>query len=479
MDSEWGEPLSFEFVERKFTDSPPEPIVIHDEEVEPESFSIDETVPQAWQTELPAFTYGFNSRFAEQQVISACKQFDVQPMSVASDGNCLFSSVANQLMDTEVFTGEDLRKQVVWFMACFPEAVFNQLTLLSIVADCNNLNWSVKDYLTNMLSSKVWGGEAELRALSLMLECRITVLNFSENADTLQIQKYRHNKKVCDSHLVLLYNGSNHYSGGMTSLLEGLNVQTKNHRVNSNKRKAQEVKASEGVRQQYEKVMKFREGQDKLRVLQEKEKETVPKEDGSKVELKVKCLIEVTKDVKRELKKVKKLLCEKVENPEAPSSTLPEVRREVVDSKQCPVCGKTFVTVLGCRNHHAHMHLGISLGFDCTECGRKLSSQQGLTRHLKLHKVQEVECFCGKKCSSEEALKQHKAKSHKEGMRGTDEERRCPHCKKIPSSFLKQALEHRKKCNLARSYHCTVEGCNKVYNHKKDMLRHVKKKHGE
>ncbi len=192
----------------------------------------------------------------------------------------------------------------------------------------------------------------------------------------------------------------------------------------------------------------------------------------------VKKLADQTGKMKKEIRHVKHLV-EKLEKVKAKSVVQVEsgISRVEISSRRCPVCNKEFVSIPSCRNYHEHLHLGKSNGFDCEVCGRKLSTRQNLFRYVRMHEKTVQSCEkCGKEFGSLQALKNHQV-NHRSRDDGDEEKLRCPYCKKIPARTLKKVQEHVEKCGRVDRFHCTISGCTSIYNHKRDLIKDMNKKH--
>jgi hypothetical protein len=126
------------------------------------------------------------------------------------------------------FTADDLRNQVVYFMAVNHEAMFlSQAEQLRATyggrreqrkgekqeeqkddEDETPGPFSYKEYLTFMLQDKSWGDQTVLMAIAMMWDIKLTVLN-SHGYYTLT---FRHHKTLDGSDMVLVYNGVNHFN---------------------------------------------------------------------------------------------------------------------------------------------------------------------------------------------------------------------------------------------------------------------------
>jgi hypothetical protein len=118
-----------------------------------------------------------------------------------------------------------LRRQVVWFMAQFPDVCFNDATLeqirgsYGVQAPAVGVEqsegeqtigpFSVVTYLRYMLQNRSWIDQVMVRALSIMWGLRVTILDCS----TLNEFRFRHDLPLGLVDMVLCWNGRNHFFG--------------------------------------------------------------------------------------------------------------------------------------------------------------------------------------------------------------------------------------------------------------------------
>ncbi|XP_061707351.1 deubiquitinase OTUD6B [Cydia pomonella] len=114
-----------------------------------------------------------------QSIINKLKERKLSIFSIPSDGDCLYQAVAHQLLATRSKTVlvEDLRKQVATFMRQ------NKEDFLPFMSNPNTFEMLTEsefnDYCDEIVNTKVWGGQLEIRALSNSLKCPINVIQAS------------------------------------------------------------------------------------------------------------------------------------------------------------------------------------------------------------------------------------------------------------------------------------------------------------
>jgi hypothetical protein len=69
--------------------------------------------------------------------------------------------------------------------------------------------FSVKTYITHMLQEGSWGDQICLSALSMMLQCRLSLIN----AEGMYVLDFRHKGSLAQADMVLVYNGETHFMG--------------------------------------------------------------------------------------------------------------------------------------------------------------------------------------------------------------------------------------------------------------------------
>lgn len=111
-----------------------------------------------------------------QAIIARLKDKQLKLYSIPSDGDCLYKAVAHQLEITrdKIFQVEELRKKVAIYIR---ENKNDFLPFMSNPDTYEMLNDNeFEDYCEKISTTKAWGGQLEIRALSNCLQCPITVI---------------------------------------------------------------------------------------------------------------------------------------------------------------------------------------------------------------------------------------------------------------------------------------------------------------
>ena len=148
-------------------------------------------------------------------------------------GNCLWTSVLRGTEVKKEFTSMHLRRLVVKMIGSFPQFFFNYLkfSLASVFGqdrpsaeEVDELErtgkikpqqahdyrlpgpFSFAEYVEYLLTDATWGDDHVLTLLSCMWQLKITILN----ADTLGETRIRHNDRLTDAELVVVFIGGDH-----------------------------------------------------------------------------------------------------------------------------------------------------------------------------------------------------------------------------------------------------------------------------
>ncbi|CAH0725956.1 unnamed protein product, partial [Brenthis ino] len=111
-----------------------------------------------------------------QAILSRLKERNLKMYSVPSDGDCLYKAVVHQLERkyNKVIYVNDLRKMIALhilenkddFMPFLSNSHTNEMLTDN----------EFKEYCNQISNTKVWGGQLEIRAISNVLKCPITVI---------------------------------------------------------------------------------------------------------------------------------------------------------------------------------------------------------------------------------------------------------------------------------------------------------------
>nr|CAI5826677.1 unnamed protein product [Callosobruchus analis] len=154
-------------------------------------------------------------RMAETNAIKqALKSLNLKLHNIPADGNCLYLAVNHQLQITGRSTQSvnDLRKSTAEYLMKnkddFMPFMCNELDESEIVSE-----EQFESYCKDVATTKLWGGQLELRALSNILMCPIKVIQAS-GPPTLQGESFKGPELVLTYHRHL-YRLGEHYNSTM------------------------------------------------------------------------------------------------------------------------------------------------------------------------------------------------------------------------------------------------------------------------
>ena len=152
------------------------------------------------------------------------------------DGQCMFSSIRRGMAAPEEYRSNHLRYQIVYFITQNHGFCFTVLKTL-ILAEYGHIRLSQEDfvrkmmddtiteeeeerqkkpgpfsfvtYLQALLESTFWGDHGVICMVSMMWQVPITLLT----AETLKLDKVRHDRPLEKTDLLLIRAGHNHYLG--------------------------------------------------------------------------------------------------------------------------------------------------------------------------------------------------------------------------------------------------------------------------
>ena len=140
------------------------------------------------------------------------------------NGQCFWASIRRGLNCKEEYRSNHLRYQTMEFVArnhgfCFTvlkSIIAQEYGNEEVVADPDEPGpFSFVEYLLYMLEPTSWGDHGMILMVSMMWQLPITVLN----AEGLEQLKFRHNRDLMDTELVLVYAGRAHYLGTCKSFV--------------------------------------------------------------------------------------------------------------------------------------------------------------------------------------------------------------------------------------------------------------------
>lgn len=120
-----------------------------------------------------------------QAVLEKLQKSKLRIFPIPSDGDCLYKAVAHQLESTrqKSLSVDELRKNVAEYIREHKD-VF--LPFMSNPETCDMLTEAeFEDYCNKITSTKVWGGQLEIKALSNSLKCPINVVQ-ATGPDSIQ-----------------------------------------------------------------------------------------------------------------------------------------------------------------------------------------------------------------------------------------------------------------------------------------------------
>ncbi|KAG2994396.1 hypothetical protein PC128_g4697 [Phytophthora cactorum] len=158
---------------------------------------------------------------------------------------------------------------------------------------------------------------------------------------------------------------------------------------------------------------------------------------------------------------------------------------------ECSECLKGFKKKSELQAH-SYVHTGV-LPFECEDCGERFLKRFWLTRHQRKHEAnkeadtQVYVCDCGEICFDEDELNTHKQTEHgnEEGKDAVDGAKETPAhmCLVCDQTFArKQYLRahlrtHFESLDDRKQYTCPMDGCNKSYTRKSNLMTHYNAVH--
>ena len=168
------------------------------------------------------------------------------------------------------------------------------------------------------------------------------------------------------------------------------------------------------------------------------------------------------------------------------SIVYPEVQE---GDTECPVC-KSKCKDTKSLKRHMKIHTGEGK-HHCSVCRRHFSTARALREHLPSHDEDSTgKLLCPHQCtnrfgapvtfSNKRNLQVHLDQYHPSGPE-VSAKFSCPYC---GHGFKnkKSMMSHRTNCKSkpsAEKFVCVVEGCDKIYSRRRDMMHHVRQKHPE
>ena len=147
---------------------------------------------------------------------------------------------------------------------------------------------------------------------------------------------------------------------------------------------------------------------------------------------------------------------------------------------QCNLCDSKFNCAVN-FNKHKHYHNGTDDLLTCAECGKKLSCEFALERHLRavhyLHLFESFQCnFCEKSFSLKQTLIKHVRNVH--GSSGKKRTQACKFCKK--QYAISGIYKHQESCRKSDTFaELKCPKCNMKFCRKEVLKKHIARKHSE
>eukprot|EP00644_Phytophthora_capsici_P013046 jgi/Phyca11/540795/estExt2_Genewise1Plus.C_PHYCAscaffold_50598 len=167
-------------------------------------------------------------------------------------------------------------------------------------------------------------------------------------------------------------------------------------------------------------------------------------------------------------------------------------------SFECTECLKGFKKKSELQAH-SYVHTGV-LPFECEDCGERFLKKFWLTRHQRTHEAnkeadtQVYVCDCGEICFDKDELASHKKTEHSSGndtseggvngngVKVDTPTHVCLVCEQTFTrmQYLRAHLRtHFESLDDRKQYTCPMNGCNKAYTRKSNLMTHYNAVHDE
>ena len=191
-------------------------------------------------TELGHFPHPFMPRISAKEMAKLIAFLQMNGgyslITTQELGNCLWASILRGTDVKREFASMHLRRLVVMMIGAYPKFFFNYLkfslastygqerpteekiaqkeqegTISSEQAHDYRLPgpFTFVEYVQHLLTDGTWGDDHVLTLVSLLWQIKITVLN----ASTLGESRIRHNERLSEAELVVVFIGGDHYMG--------------------------------------------------------------------------------------------------------------------------------------------------------------------------------------------------------------------------------------------------------------------------
>ena len=140
-------------------------------------------------------------------------------VQVPGDGNCLYSAIRRSTLAPAQYSNQHLKRQLAMFLALNAELLFplckvHLMGSYGIAEEGHGGPFTFIEYIESVLQPGEEGDLLVLYLLSLMWQIQVTVVV----AQPLPAQiRLRHDQELKSADLVVVYNGTDHYTPAGTS----------------------------------------------------------------------------------------------------------------------------------------------------------------------------------------------------------------------------------------------------------------------
>ena len=135
---------------------------------------------------------------------------------------CVYESIVNSLYSTisqdehllKNYTGLDLKNQMlVYILENYYKDEKLRDVLNNHMTETFLLGGSLCTWVEKMMKTIMWGDLELINLISLMLKLKISILDFGSGTTNIVTWHFRNQKLIKTADIVLLYNGSTHFTG--------------------------------------------------------------------------------------------------------------------------------------------------------------------------------------------------------------------------------------------------------------------------
>ena len=394
---------------------------------------------------------------------------------VPGDGNCMFSSLLEQLKfpeeNAKAYGPMYLRREMIVHF------IQNKEVLYPFVKEGIKLTYgivgekplSIKQWLSKMSEDKEWGDSICMMLISSMWSVRIGVIR----SDSLKLVSYRNKEGIDDQEMLVLYNCSmlkGHYSAILRYDASVMGVKS--------------IEKSEGYEWQTDKLERRKRG-DKFSWVSESEDDYIVISKQRFMELldieqKYNDIVAIT-GTEGGVKKKSQLTDEDIQL--TPKKLAKKREKDMPDEVQvveegdliCKVCNDTFRSTNALARHIKKFHKD-EYNFTCKKCKKGFMNEKSFRNHAKQHVNKQPQFVCGD-CKvdfgSRRAYNKHMKVKH-----GPQVNMPCSFCQKV---FHERGnlQQHQAICAQnpgKKEYRCDLCGV-AVFNLPKKLLQHKREGH--